>query len=295
MDKINLLMPTDGSAASAQAARFVASYRGERSRTLQILLNVQSPPLRAWPAAGIDQHVTEAALRAQGERELGPARAILAEAGIASQAIVQLGHPSATIIDEAHRLNVDAIVMGTRGSGAIRGFALGSVALSVSQHAESAVVLVKPDAKLPRELGRRLRVVLPVDGSEHARKATVRIAEWAAWLGELHVDIVHCRAPITYLELILPPHDDALALWSDRESDEAVARAKKVFAASGIEHEVHMLEGEPAAEIVKFATVCAADLVAMSTRGLGATHHAFVGSVALKVAHLSAVPVAFMR
>ena len=33
------------------------------------------------------------------------------------------------------------------------------------------------------------------------------------------------------------------------------------------------------------------ELIVMGTRGLGAVHHALIGSVALKVAHASAVPV----
>lgn len=71
--------------------------------------------------------------------------------------------------------------------------------------------------------------------------------------------------------------------------------SKRASEGAGIGHEVHILAGEPAEGIAQFAQEHSADFVAMSTRGLGALHHAFLGSVALKVAHLSSIPVAFLR
>jgi nucleotide-binding universal stress UspA family protein len=292
---VKLLLPSDRSAASLQAARLLAGYRGERPKIVPVLLNVQRPVLRAWPGHGIDRAAVEGALHEEGMDELRPAQEILAGAGFVPERIVRLGHAHQVITDEALRGDADAIVMGTRGHGVLGGFALGSVALRVAQSARRPVVLVKPDSRLPAGLGERARVVMPVDGSEDSTRAVVQLIGWREVLGALYVDVVHFQEPLTVMETIVPPHRDALSHWSGREADEAVSHASDALRASGVEHEIHVLAGDPATGIAQFARDRAADLIAMSTRGLGALHHAFIGSVAMKTAHLSPVPVALMR
>jgi nucleotide-binding universal stress UspA family protein len=291
---LKLLLPVDGSAASLQAARMVAGWRGERARVVPVLLNVQTPPLKVSPEAGIDHTLLEDALRAQGAAELEPAAAILREAGLEPETAVRLGRASDTIADAARETNADLIVMGTRGHGALSGFALGSVALRVVQRARLPVVLVKPDARLPPELGRRLRVVAPLDGSEWATRAVRRVAVYADLFGELHLDLVHFQAPLTYIEAVMPPHDDVLRRWSGLEAEEAVAGAKQALADAGIAHRVHGVTGDPSTGIAQFAHDREADLIVMSARGIGTLRHLVIGSVALKTAHLSHVPVVFM-
>jgi nucleotide-binding universal stress UspA family protein len=292
---VKVLLPSDRSAASLQAARLLADYRGERSQIEPVLLNVQRPVLKAWPGHGLDRAAVEAALHEEGMDELRAAQEILSRAGFAPELVVRLGHAPHWIVDEARERAVGVIVMGTRGHGALGGFALGSVALRVVQGAEIPVVLVKPESRLPADLGRHARIVVPVDGSDEATMVAVRLARCANVLGRLHVDVVHFQQPLTVMKAIVPPHRDALSNWSGREAGEAVARAREALAAGGVEHEIHLLAGDPATGIAQFAKDHSADLIAMSTRGLGALHHAFIGSVALKTAHLSPVPVALMR
>lgn len=292
---MRVLLPSDRSAASLQAVRMLADYRGDRARIQPVLLNVQRPVLRAWPGHGLDRAAVEDALREAGMAELRAAQEMLSGAGFAPELVVRLGHAPQAIVDQAQRADVGAIVMGTRGHGALGGFALGSVALRVAQSAERPVVLVKPESTLPAGLGTHVRIVLPVDGSEAATIAAVRIGRCGDALGRLQVDVVHFQQPLTVMEAMAPPHRDALSHWSGREADEAVAGARRALRASGVEHEIHILAGDPATGIARFAQERGADLIAMSTRGLGALHHAFIGSVALKTSYLSAVPVALLR
>ena len=273
----------------------LADYRGDRARIQPLLLNVQRPVLRAWPGQGLDRAAVEDALRESGLAELRAAQEILSAAGFAPELVVRLGNAPQAIVDQAQRADVGAIVMGTRGHGALGGFALGSVALRVAQSAERPVLLVKPECRLPASLGSHVRIVLPVDGSEAATMAAARIARCSEMLGRLQVDVVHFQQPLTVMEAIAPPHRDALSHWSGREAEEAVAGAQEALRASGVEHEIHIVAGDPASGIARFARERAADLIAMSTRGLGALHHAFIGSVALNTSHLSAVPVILIR
>ncbi len=70
--------------------------------------------------------------------------------------------------------------------------------------------------------------------------------------------------------------------------DTHVARA--LLHVAETKYRLHEAEGDAAHEIVRLARELASELIVMGTRGLGAVHHALIGSVALKVAQASPVP-----
>ena len=98
-------------------------------------------------------------------------------------------------------------------------------------------------------------------------------------------------AEITTLEAILPPHDDLIGQWSTQEGLQRTQAAREMLRQAGIAQHLHLTVGDPARELRTLAAQTAADLVALGTRGLGAAHHALIGSVALKVAVLCELPV----
>jgi nucleotide-binding universal stress UspA family protein len=199
--------------------------------------------------------------------------------------------PAPAILAEARRRKPAAIVMGTRGEGTLHGFALGSVALRVVHRARLPVFLVKAQDRLPAALGRRLRVLLATDGSKPAIRAAQRLVAWRSWLGELEVHLLWVQPPLSYLQTVLPPHDDVIGQWSTKEGERATQAAVALFEREGIAHQVHLSVGDAALEVRSLAEETKAELVALGTRGLGAAHHALVGSVALKSAVASPVPV----
>jgi nucleotide-binding universal stress UspA family protein len=200
-------------------------------------------------------------------------------------------HAAPAILAEARRQKPAAIVMGTRGEGALHGFALGSVALRVVHRARLPVFLVKAGDRLPAAFGRRLRVLLATDGSKPAIRAAQRLVAWRSWLGELDVHLLWVQPPLTYVQTVLPPHDDVIGQWSDKEGKKATSAAAALLRKAGIVHHVHFSVGDAALEVRSLAEETAAELVVLGTRGLGAAHHALVGSVALKAAVASPVPV----
>jgi nucleotide-binding universal stress UspA family protein len=183
------------------------------------------------------------------------------------------------------------LVMGTRGTGMLRGFALGSVALRVALAAPCPVVLVKPDARLPLETREITRVLLPVDGSVVADTAVHHILALRELFGPMHVELVHFEPSLTLIEAIMPPHEDVLRKWCGGQSHQAVAAARKLLDDAAISHEVSLLAGDPATAIAGLATDRGSDLIAMATHGNGALKHATFGSVALKTVILAPVPV----
>ena len=291
---MNILLAVDDSEAALHACRLVAACTLDRSTLRITLLNVQRPPLRVLPQAGVHEGILDTALYEEGERLLDKAQAVLRGAGLEAQGSVRLGPPAATLLDAAHECGADALVMGSGRDGPLGGYAIGSVALRVAPAAHCSVVLVRPGITLPA-VGSGLRVTAPVDGSPESLKAVERLVQCAPTLGVEHVDLVHFHAALSGAAAVLPPHDDVLRQWSGHASDAALGPPAQLLAAAGIPHQVHRATGSPDAGIAAFAALQGAGLVVMGTRGLGAMHHLLLGSVALKTAHVSEVPVVLMR
>lgn len=290
-----ILLPVDGSPSAAHAAQLLAAYTGERAQLDAVALNVQSPPMVLWPEAAVDAGAIESALLESGREIADAATARLAQAGLRARAAVRLGLPADGILREAEACGAALVLMGTRGHGMAHGFAFGSVAMRVAHGGRVPVCLVQPQAKLPAQLGKRLRVLLALDGSEPAQRAARLLAGWRGWLGELDVQIAYVQQPLTFLETVLPPHRDVIEQWSTRAGEEATQAARELFDKEGIRHRLHLTVGDAALEIAHVADETGCELLAMGTRGRGAAHHTFIGSVALKAAARCALPALLVK
>lgn len=67
----------------------------------------------------------------------------LGHQAISVKGLVEEGNPAAVIIDVASRLNVDLIVLGSKGESEIGSFTIGSVANKVVQYAHKPVMVVR--------------------------------------------------------------------------------------------------------------------------------------------------------
>lgn len=290
-----IIAAVDGSPAAERALELLANHGGERSELQIVCANVQTRPLALWPEASIDVRSIEEAILAGGREIADRAVASLRASGFSAEPAVRLGFPADAIVREAQSRKAQLILMGTRGHGALQGFAVGSVAMRVVHGSPIPVCLVRPESKLPAQLGRKVRVMLALDGSAPALRAASTLASWRRRLGELDVQMAYVQQPLSYLETVLPPHDDVIRQWSTEEGESAARAARELFAKEGIANHLHLTLGEPASEILHLSEQTGCELIAMGTRGLGAAHHAFVGSVALKVAAHAAVPVLLVK
>jgi nucleotide-binding universal stress UspA family protein len=140
---VKVLVPVDGSDHSERAVRFAARLVQDVSRLQVVLLNVQPAPSDVDTLHMAQQAILDH-LRARGDDTLAPARKILADAGVAHDAKVEIGEePAVEIARVAGEAGCGHIVMGTRGLGALAGLALGSVATKVVHLAEVPVTLVR--------------------------------------------------------------------------------------------------------------------------------------------------------
>jgi len=288
MDKetFRLVLAFDGSPAAVQAARFVAAHTGAPTRALA--LNVQAYPLRALPAAIVNDAALQGAMMELGWRELEAARAVLQGAQAEVEYAVHIGYPAEIIVREARDRAAHAIVAGTRGRGGALG--LGSIASRVLHGSEFPTLLVKQDARLPAALGSRARLVIATDGSEESMRAAALVPQWLAWLGEVEAHVVHALETMPLLEKLAPAHRDSLHQESAQHAAETVRACAGALSACKAVH-THVLAGDPATCIARLAADTGADLVVMGTRGRGARSHALFGSIAMKTVQWSAVPV----
>lgn len=139
-----VLVAYDGSPSADNALRYVLDLV-QAGLTLELhLLNVQNEP--EIYGAPFDERILRewrGSLRDKAEDLLVRARPALQQAGIEAQTHVGFGDIAKTIGEMARQLQVDTLVMGTRGLGSLSGLLLGSVAQRVVHQVPLPVILVK--------------------------------------------------------------------------------------------------------------------------------------------------------
>jgi nucleotide-binding universal stress UspA family protein len=138
---VELLVPVDGSKPAERAVRHAIRLVAGGLKAQVLLLNVQ-PELprsrsRADKRSDVLQQLEEA------DEAMRSAETLLERAGATWERCLRSGAPADTILALARERHCAAIVMGTRGLGAVAGLVLGSVAAKIVQLAPVPVTLVK--------------------------------------------------------------------------------------------------------------------------------------------------------
>lgn len=140
----NVLVAYDGPPSADNALRYVLDLMKAGLPLELHLLNVQNEP--EIYGAPFDERILRewrGSLRDKAEDILVKARPALLDAGIEAQTHVGFGGIAETIGEMARHLDVDTVVMGTRGLGSLSGLLLGSVAHRVVHQVPLPVILVK--------------------------------------------------------------------------------------------------------------------------------------------------------
>jgi nucleotide-binding universal stress UspA family protein len=137
-----------------------------------------------------------------------------------------------------------------------------------------------------------LKILIAVDGSEHANRAIEAVGKMARSSLDLEAILV-CVSPepIFY-------GDYTVATIQKIEEDQKQQQNAVLTKATELAKAQGLKLGEPARaygvianEIVRIANDRQVDQIAMGTRGMGAVGNMILGSVAQRVIHQSAVPV----
>jgi nucleotide-binding universal stress UspA family protein len=137
-----------------------------------------------------------------------------------------------------------------------------------------------------------LKILIAVDGSEHANKAIEAVANMV-------------RSPVELTAVLLCVSPDPIfygnyTAATVRQIEEDQKRQQEAILERAAEHAARpgLKLGEPAraygviaSEIVRIAVERKVDQIAMGTRGMGAVSNMLLGSVAQRVIHQSPVPV----
>lgn len=219
---------------------------------------------------------------------------ILSRTGVHSDMVLLKGGVASSLRKEAARRKCHLIVMSTHAHGPFGRVFQSSVADKMARSAACPVLFVRAGgAKRDWNIHRRfVHILVPLDGtraSEHALRPAIEMAN----LDDARVTLLHVAQP----QLV----GAAVGTGSfqtggepdiDPEEAERMSRAYLHSVAELVEQQrvrphtdVHFLIGAPAQEILDFADGHAADLVVMTTRGLGGVRRMVLGSTATSVLH----------
>ena len=136
------------------------------------------------------------------------------------------------------------------------------------------------------------KILVAVDGSEHALKAARTAGELARTTGG-HVDIITAFDPIP--DYLGKPYWEEAAAARMGKAEEVLAKAKEAVGEVPGGVDAEMIEGDAADVILEVAETRKVDVIVMGTRGPGALHSLLVGSQSNKVISHAKCPVLLVK
>jgi nucleotide-binding universal stress UspA family protein len=141
-----------------------------------------------------------------------------------------------------------------------------------------------------------MKMLIAVDGSEHARRAIEAAGRLARQMQSAQGVLLNVAdALVFYGEL--PPFDiEAVERAQRAQQEELLAAAEAQARASGLQQVITQSAlGLAAQEILRVADEHGVDQIVMGTHGRGAVGSLLLGSVAQRVVHGAKVPVLLVR
>ncbi|MEK7708509.1 MAG: universal stress protein [Pseudomonadota bacterium] len=140
-----------------------------------------------------------------------------------------------------------------------------------------------------------LKILLPVDGSENASKTVadfIRLMDWYKEKPELH--LLNVQYPLDgNVSLFINQVD--IKQYHQEEALKSLQNTRDLLDQAGISYQFHIIVGDPAEMIVRFATEKQYDQIIMGPRGKGGLSGLLLGSVTNKVMQLSNIPVLLIK
>jgi nucleotide-binding universal stress UspA family protein len=141
-----------------------------------------------------------------------------------------------------------------------------------------------------------LTLLIPVDGSDFSRRSVgYAIRRAAATREPTRVHLLNVQAPIVTVNVKLFLSKDSLETYYREEGTKALGDSLARAQDARLETHPHIGVGDAARVILDYAAEKAVDEIVMGSHGRGALAGAFVGSVAQKVVHGTAVPVVLVK
>lgn len=290
---LKVLIALDGSRSARAAAQHVAELARSGAQIEAVLLTVL-PPIMTGEIGVIATARLAQAERARAAAEvLGPGCLIMRKAGIPYVEVEAADSPATAITACASRHAADLILMGTRGLSSLKRVVLGSVSKEALRLTNMPVTLFK-SGKI-RRLNDPIRLLVAVDGSPSALRATEYAAKLGRELPRCEVHLLHVRPSLTYGGVLVSSHDALIKHWSATDAEAAFAEPTGMLDQAKQAYTLHIEDGAPDARIVNATRTLGIDLVLLGTRGLGRVASVIMGSVADAVLRQAPIPVTMVR
>ena len=142
-----------------------------------------------------------------------------------------------------------------------------------------------------------LKILIAVDGSEAALRATHSLIESIAWYKEApQIDLLAVHMPVPRLpNMGLVISHEMLDNYYREECEAMLARSKSALEGAGVSYTAHWLVGAVADTIVEKAQDLESHFIYMGTRGMTGVSSLILGSTALKVLHSTHLPVVLIH
>ena len=142
-----------------------------------------------------------------------------------------------------------------------------------------------------------LKVLLPVDGSASAVRATQKLIDTLAWYKEPPtIDVVAVHLPVPRVpNMGAFVSKEMIEKYYEDECEAMLAPSRKLLDAAGVKYTAHRLVGQIAETIVDRAAQSGSDMIYMGTRGMSALANMALGSVTTRVLHLYHIPVVLIH
>ncbi|MEQ1773527.1 MAG: universal stress protein [Burkholderiales bacterium] len=145
----NILIPTDGSELSAQAAnRAIALAKIFKAKATIVLVSPTYKQLTdegfMGPSSSVSKREWEKGIAARAGKVLDTAAAEAKRAGVTCETVhVFRDQPHLAIVDTAKKSGCDLIVMGSHGYGGVKQLLLGSETTRVLSHSKIPVLVYR--------------------------------------------------------------------------------------------------------------------------------------------------------
>ena len=141
------------------------------------------------------------------------------------------------------------------------------------------------------------KILLPVDGSACAIRATRKLLDTLAWYKEHpQIDLLAVHLPVPRLRgMSAVVSKEMLERYYAEECEEMLAPSRKLLESSSVKYNAHTVVGSIAEGIIEQAKQSGSDVIYMGTRGMTALANMVLGSVATRVLHLAHIPVVLIH
>jgi nucleotide-binding universal stress UspA family protein len=140
-----------------------------------------------------------------------------------------------------------------------------------------------------------MKLLMPVDGSDCSNRAVGHLIKQLKWYkGTVQVHLLNVQPPVAGTVSAFVGRG-ALDKYRQEEGMKGLKGPMRRLDAAKINYQVHIGVGDPAKVIAGYAREKGVDQILMGTRGLGSVSNFVLGSVAMKVIHLSPVPVVLVK